>query len=713
MIFFLELIDIIKNIFYPHDGIWGGVECILRIAIVVIFAGFLYLFIPKARRIGRILKEEKNFFEGINPLNLYASFPNIESRFKDNPLMKNLWQEFDSSLVKSGQSVSTTVESDFYFNEYVLVDIPLKLELIRNVPSILTSLGIIGTFVGVLSGLQGYDTQNIDAVRSSVGNLLTGIQGAFYNSFIAIFFAVVCTGVEKYNVSNLYAKVTQLQRAINRLFNRSLSDDYLHKMVNQMEEQTHSMKSFSQDLAETVKRALEELVERQTETINSANGQLAFSLGNKLAEQLSPALAELTALMEEVKREKAESSSEAIQQIVNRFQDTLTNSASSQLKGMMEAIEGTSEIMASLKGELEKYLQELSKQTILQQDNMRKQLDDLSSQASEGQQQVRTELLSFLEEVSTRLGHIQSELGDHSINYMKIVSEELTKLIATTNQKSEENLSMFSNQIVAAHGQMQNQMKELACAMAKVSSENTSTISTTVSAAMQGINEQTGSLIDAAYEMNGQLLKRMGQLADYVENLASRTTDATVDLTEKLNEGSARLTGLFNQVNDLMNTFGGVLGESAKMTEDLVAGAEMLSTASEEVSHVINDYKKEKDAIFRYIGTFSEQIRLADARFNEFRDLYENYRQSAEQIKNTVENNRSVIAALENTIGDGLTKYVGVTRESIGDYLSALDEQLGTAVEALRSTIEELTENLEEFGELVNQILGNTATPIR
>ena len=389
MIFFLELIDIIKNIFYPHDGIWGGVECILRIAIVVIFAGFLYLFIPKARRIGRILKEEKNFFEGINPLNLYASFPNIESRFKDNPLMKNLWQEFDSSLVKSGQSVSTTVESDFYFNEYVLVDIPLKLELIRNVPSILTSLGIIGTFVGVLSGLQGYDTQNIDAVRSSVGNLLTGIQGAFYNSFIAIFFAVVCTGVEKYNVSNLYAKVTQLQRAINRLFNRSLSDDYLHKMVNQMEEQTHSMKSFSQDLAETVKRALEELVERQTETINSANGQLAFSLGNKLAEQLSPALAELTALMEEVKREKAESSSEAIQQIVNRFQDTLTNSASSQLKGMMEAIEGTSEIMASLKGELEKYLQELSKQTILQQDNMRKQLDDLSSQASEGQQQVR------------------------------------------------------------------------------------------------------------------------------------------------------------------------------------------------------------------------------------------------------------------------------------------------------------------------------------
>lgn len=659
------------------------------------------------------MKEEKNFFEGINPLNLYASFPNIESRFKDNPLMKNLWQEFDSSLVKSGQSVSTTVESDFYFNEYVLVDIPLKLELIRNVPSILTSLGIIGTFVGVLSGLQGYDTQNIDAVRSSVGNLLTGIQGAFYNSFIAIFFAVVCTGVEKYNVSNLYAKVTQLQRAINRLFNRSLSDDYLHKMVNQMEEQTHSMKSFSQDLAETVKRALEELVERQTETINSANGQLAFSLGNKLAEQLSPALAELTALMEEVKREKAESSSEAIQQIVNRFQDTLTNSASSQLKGMMEAIEGTSEIMASLKGELEKYLQELSKQTILQQDNMRKQLDDLSSQASEGQQQVRTELLSFLEEVSTRLGHIQSELGDHSINYMKIVSEELTKLIATTNQKSEENLSMFSNQIVAAHGQMQNQMKELACAMAKVSSENTSTISTTVSAAMQGINEQTGSLIDAAYEMNGQLLKRMGQLADYVENLASRTTDATVDLTEKLNEGSARLTGLFNQVNDLMNTFGGVLGESAKMTEDLVAGAEMLSTASEEVSHVINDYKKEKDAIFRYIGTFSEQIRLADARFNEFRDLYENYRQSAEQIKNTVENNRSVIAALENTIGDGLTKYVGVTRESIGDYLSALDEQLGTAVEALRSTIEELTENLEEFGELVNQILGNTATPIR
>lgn len=696
------------NFFYPHIGLWGVLEGIDRAVVLIVFGYFCVHFLRKAKQINKTLREETSFFESINPRNLTASFPDIETRLQQNDLMKNLWHEFDSSLVKSGQSVSTTVESDFYFNEYVLVDIPLRLEFIRNVPGILTALGIIGTFLGVLAGLQGYDSHNVETVRTSVNNLLIGIQGAFLNSFLAIFFAVVCTGIEKMWISSLYSKVTRLQRAINRLFNRSLSDDYLHKMVDQMEEQTHSMKSFSQDLAETVKRALEELVYRQTQVISQANGELAASLGNTIVEQLSPSMERLSSVMEEVRREQSESNNDAIRQIVDQFQNALASSASTQLDEMMKAMAGTSELLSSLKDELGHFLKSIEEKTLSQQEILNNQLNAFSLQAKEGQDHVRIELLSFLEKISSTLGQVQSELTDRSVQSVKAVSEELTNLVARTSQQSEENMNLLGRQIVYVQEEMQSRMKELTFELSRVTSDSTGLIQTAVTETMQTIKGDTSSLLLATGKLNQQLVGRLDQLASFVETLASKTTDVTVELTGRLNEGSEKIAGLVKQVNDLMVNFGGLLGESGRLTGDMVSSAEKLRFASDSLTGILGDYRKEKENIQNYIRTFSDQIKQSDERFNQFKELYDHYRQSAEQIKDTVDMNKLVISSLENTIGDGLSKYVEVTRNSIGEYLSALDEQLTTAVKSLGSLMDELTENLEIFSEALER-----ATTIR
>ena len=47
---------------------------------------------------------------------------------------------------------------------------------VHYAPNMLTSLGILGTFVGIVVGLIGFDVNAIDA---SIGTLLAGLKTAF------------------------------------------------------------------------------------------------------------------------------------------------------------------------------------------------------------------------------------------------------------------------------------------------------------------------------------------------------------------------------------------------------------------------------------------------------------------------------------------------------------------------------------------------------
>ena len=55
-------------------------------------------------------------------------------------------------------------------------------------PTLLTSLGILGTFAGIIVGLLEFDTDHIDA---SIGPLLDGLKTAFTTSLAGMFLSIL------------------------------------------------------------------------------------------------------------------------------------------------------------------------------------------------------------------------------------------------------------------------------------------------------------------------------------------------------------------------------------------------------------------------------------------------------------------------------------------------------------------------------------------
>lgn len=60
--------------------------------------------------------------------------------------------------------------------------------IIEYMPSVLTTLGVLGTFIGITYGLSDFNTTNISA---SISVLLEGLKAAFWTSIIGMICSIV------------------------------------------------------------------------------------------------------------------------------------------------------------------------------------------------------------------------------------------------------------------------------------------------------------------------------------------------------------------------------------------------------------------------------------------------------------------------------------------------------------------------------------------
>lgn len=148
---------------------------------VVTLTGFckcIYPLLRNAALLNRaVVKLEKSTAAGERPLWR-------EARFLGRSL-RNEWQQF---LLNAGQLDLRGMPCDTseYINEETVIDKPGHAQLAELIPSLLTSLGILGTFMGLMQGLTSVDFSNAEGTIQSIPQLLSGMKFAFATSVAGI-----------------------------------------------------------------------------------------------------------------------------------------------------------------------------------------------------------------------------------------------------------------------------------------------------------------------------------------------------------------------------------------------------------------------------------------------------------------------------------------------------------------------------------------------
>jgi hypothetical protein len=159
--------------------------------------------------------------------------------------LKHLWEEYDDTLhelrkATSGANalveVRATVPAETMFTREVLVDSPLFDDFIRHLPGVLTGLGIIGTFAGLLTGLQDFKPFPIEEAVKGLDPLLKGVQHAFVASGVAISCAMGVVFISRLTLAYLYGLVEKLTHGIDSLYSTGAGEEYLARLVKSSEQ---------------------------------------------------------------------------------------------------------------------------------------------------------------------------------------------------------------------------------------------------------------------------------------------------------------------------------------------------------------------------------------------------------------------------------------------------------------------------------------------
>jgi hypothetical protein len=171
--------------------------------------------------------------------------------FQGRGVFELLWREYSHTLHRQSKinpetgaeqliKIRSTFPSETFFKQESVIDNPTLTEFFKHLPGLFTGIGIIGTFYGLINGLNDFKISgDVAQVHLSLSQLLQGVRSAFLVSFIAILLSMCVTFIEKIVMSSLQIKLERLHQHLDGLFEGGAGEEYLARLVHASEASAH------------------------------------------------------------------------------------------------------------------------------------------------------------------------------------------------------------------------------------------------------------------------------------------------------------------------------------------------------------------------------------------------------------------------------------------------------------------------------------------
>ena len=670
---------------------WGPINWItdsfISVIILCAIVSGIWFWVKTFRRrrlINSLTKETLQYSRPAQP----SIKQELTEKFNRNKELADAWQEFEDSLItrdhNENQILYKTDEASLFFSEERLLEQHLNIRFWNSVPALLVGLGILGTFVGLVWGLipfSGINFEQTSQIQVAIKELLSGVSTAFVTSVWGMLTSLAFNGLEKWRISRVGQAITNLQRELDRLFTLTTQEEISFRQEDELAQQTQALKSFSTDLANDIKSAMAE--GRQQILAELHNAPEAFS--NAIVEQLSPSLDKLNETVEELREQKEESSTDAIRQLIEQFQDSLSTSTVTQMEELAKTVGNASQSLMSLPNQMEQMIGDVREQI----DQTRQLLAATSETQIEQMRSMMDGILNtFQGTIDTQQAGL-SETTDSMNEQMKQVASEIRNLLESSASQANQQLEQRMADMAAVSDQSIQMLQSTI-------SELQQSITSTLDQQQQSINEITSQTAKVSTEATDQMQQLVNQAATRlgesvqgaetsINTLLQQQGDQTKAFNTQIKNLQATLTSsqeISEQMNisvinvrQLIETTSALSGQLMKGTVQLESAGEYLTKASEAFNH-------ENEKYLTANRETTEQIQAAVGHLND----------SVQRFQ-TIDNGlQGIFAEIEK----GLNNYATTSRESINQYLSDFSGQLAQASRALSGSVAALEDIVED-----------------
>jgi len=456
----------------------------------------------------------------------------------------------------------------------------------NDLKSVIVSIGVLGTFVGIALGLWRFDTDNIS---QSVPNLLDGLKLAFMTSIAGMLISIILTTIQRDKTSGGNDEVSILN-AINQNLNK-INDQIGGSMGELQEEMDKNRKVLERGFgefkteAQTISSTLENFP--TIETISQLIGNKLDGIKNleEIKEQIGGARVEL--------QEEMGKSRKILDQGLGKFNEEV------QAIGSTLGTFPTAETMNQLIGDkldgiqnLEEIKEQIKGTRIELHNEMDKNRKVMNQGFGEFKEEVHT-IGSTLETFPTveTINQFKNEIHEEQVDARRFFEEQFT----TTNDSLKEAIDVLSR----------GATEEIIQALENVISDFNKNLTDQFGENFKELNSAVVNLLEWQ-KQHKDIIEKDGNLLSEIRGSLSSTSSTLESIAQRNSE----VMGVYEELKSLITTYdsqvaavNSQLERYKQIAEDANKAFEVLSSGFEKVQTGIGTQSEAIATLTREIST--------------------------------------------------------------------------------------------------------------
>ena len=547
--------------------------------------------------------------------------------------------------------------------------------------SIVTIIGVFGTFLGIFIGLLPFDTENI---KDSIPPLIEGLKLAFLTSIVGICSAVTL---------KVFALVYQMikgkdpseeasEKAIAQLF-RAQTTELLKPLTALLESHTEGS-SQTQDILKTIKVSLaddqstvftqlQSLATQQNQLVNSqktGQDQIVKSL-DRIKSTLTDGPEATNPQLRVLMNSLSENHTEIIDEFRKFAEKVVTVSTDKLVEALEEVVHKFNEKINEQFGENFKRLNEAVHEINVWQDQYRQQMNELAEEfriAAQSVEQSRAGLASAAESLTT--------IEDRSESLVSI-AEELHPLLGILNNQLEA-FGELGQQAREAFPHIEESLNSLTVGFSSVltiieeRSENLVSVTKEIDPILRTLNNQL--------EAFGELGQQAREAFPHIEKGLNSLTEGFSSALTIIEERSKSLVSIADDLDPLLRT----------LNNHLEAFDELGRQAREAFPYI-------QEGLNSLTEGFSSAVEQAIVNAHE---SVEEQRTALtthiEQLQVTVKDTKTDLTQITTTFSESVAAAINQSQASMGEQREALTNQLQQLQTTINTVLEKVDQQLTE-----------------
>lgn len=588
--------------------------------------------------------------------------------FRWEPL-KHLWAEYADTLHElrtagSGAialtEVRATVPAESMFTREVLVDGRLFDDFTRHLPGVLTGLGIIGTFAGLLDGLQQFKPTPIEDAVNGLGPLLLGVQHAFVASGTAIACAMLVVFISRLTLAYLYRLVEHLSHAIDSLYSTGAGEEYLARLVKSSEQNAASTAQLKDALVEDLHKMMTNLVDRQI----AAQEASTLALGKHIGESISTAIAEpmrrVGEAMEVTARGNGEQVNSMLETLLTGFMAKLEDTFGGQMRGINEQMQRSMDSMAAVQSSLQGLLADIKQTNEQAASQMSGTLEDAMRKAADNQQVLTNQMRDFVQD------------------FRRLVTEEQSK----SKQAMDEAVMKVLGEVAVAMESLDGARK---AAAAEETRRNDRLANQT--------NQLVGGLTTQVETLLGTVSEQVSKTQQNVDALGEMSLRAI----EGMNQGALTMGAAAQRFETAGSTVSGVFERSTKVADTLSSAATSLQAASTAVQRGFEQYDSTRKAVDTQVAALMGLIESAKKEAGVSQELVSSIKASAEAMRKSEQESRMHLDQVNAALVKAFTDFGNSLVSQVKSTIAETDRHLAQGTGHLNGVVQELANAVQRM----------------